>query len=89
MEQPAVESVDQTDKVTASKSPLPIGGIVVDENSQAKHISDRRVDKSTPGANVGQENQSSTDDDYDTDGLLSLNSRWEPSEELDALLKSI
>lgn len=84
VEQSAVASVDQSGKVRAKK-PLPIDVVVIDENAQAKHL---RVDKCTPAnANGGQESQSSVDDDSDPNGLLSPNSRWEPSEELDALLK--
>ena len=69
-EQLAIESVDQAGKVKAAKRPLPIDVLVVDENSQAKQP---RVNKSTPSINVGQENQLSTDDNYDPDRLLSTN----------------
>lgn len=84
-EQSAVESVDQTGKVRAAKRSLPIDVVVIEENTQAKHP---RTEKSTPiNTSDGQDSQSLVGDDYDPEGLLSPNSRWEPSEELDALLK--
>ena len=43
-EQSAVESVDQTGKVKATKRHLPIDVVVIDENTQPKRP---RVDKST------------------------------------------
>ena len=75
-EQYAVESVDQTGKVMAAKRSLPIDVVVTEENTRTKHL---RTDKSTP--------INTSDGNYDPEGLLSTNLRWEPSEELNALLK--
>ena len=85
-EQSAVESVDQTGKVKATKRRLPIDVVVIDENTQSKRP---RGDKSTSYASSLQADQSSANEDNDLDGLLSPNSRWEPSEELDTLLKAL
>ena len=85
-EQSAVESVDQTGKVKATKRHLPIDVVVIEENSQSKRP---RSDKSTSYASSLQADQSSANEDNDPDGLLSPNSCWEPSEELDALLKAL
>ena len=85
-EQSAVESVDQTGKVKATKRHLPIDVIAIDENTQSKRP---RGDKSTSSANSLQADLSSANEDNDPDGLLSPNSRWEPSEELDTLLKAL
>ena len=85
-EQSAVESVDQTGKVKATKRRLPIDVVVIDENTQSKRP---RGDKSTSYASSLQADQSSADEDNDLDGLLSPNSRWEPGEELDTLLKAL
>jgi len=83
--QSAVGSVDQTGKVRAAKRSLPIDVVVIEENTQAKYP---RTDKPTITNTSGeQDSQSLAGDDYDLEGLLSPNSRWEPSEELDALLK--
>ena len=75
-EQYAVESVDKTGKVRAAKRSLPIDVVVIEENTQTKHL---RTDKSTP--------INTSDGNYDPEGLLSTNLHWEPSEELNALLK--
>ena len=53
-----------------------------------------RGDKSTYSASLQltsslQADQSSANEDNDPDCLLSPNSRWEPSEELDTLLKAL
>ena len=86
-EQSAVESVDQTGKVRAVKRSFPIDVVVIEENTQAKHP---RTEKSTPiNTSGGQDSQSLVSNYCDPEGLLSPNSRWEPSEELDALLKVI
>ena len=85
-EQSALESVDQTGKVKATKRHLPIDVFAIDENTQSKRS---RGDKSTSSANSLQADLSSANEDNDPDGLLSPNSRWEPSEELDALLKAL
>jgi len=83
-EQYAVESVDQTGKVRAAKRSLPID-VVIEENTQAKHL---HTDKSTPiNTSDRQDSQSLVGDNYDPEGLLSPNLHWEPSEELNALLK--
>lgn len=86
VEQSAVESVDQTGKVKGTKRHLPIDVAVIDENTQSKRP---RGDKSTSYANSLQADQSPAIEDNDLDGLLSPNSRWDPSEELDALLKAL
>jgi len=84
-EQSALESVDQTGKVRATKRSLPIDVVVIEENTQAKHP---RIDKFTPiNTSDGQDSQSLVGDDYDSERLLSPNLCWELSEELDALLK--
>ena len=83
-EHSAVESVDQTGKVKATKRHLPIDVVVTEENTQSKRP---RGDKSTPYASSLQADQSSAKEDYG--GPLSPNSRWEPSEELDTLLKAL
>jgi hypothetical protein len=75
------ESVDQT--VRANKRPLPIDVIVVDESNQAKRA---RSDSYTSDE---QESRISPDEEGDFEGVLSPNSRWEASEELDALLNVI
>ena len=85
-EQSAVESVDQTGKVKATKRRLPIDVVVIDENTQSKRP---RGDKSTSYSSSLQADQSSANEDNDLDGLLSPNSRWEPSEEFDTLLKAL
>ena len=85
-EQSGVESVDQTGKVKATKRHLPIDVVVIDENTQSKRP---RGDKSTSYATSLQADQSSANKDNDPDGLLSPNSRWEPSEELDTLLTAL
>ena len=59
---------------------------MIDENTQSKRP---RGDKSTSYASSLQADQSSANEDNDLDGLLSPNSRWEPSEELDTLLKAL
>ena len=74
-EQYAVESVDQTGKVRAAKRSLPIDVVVIEENTQTKHL---RTDKST--------DKYTSDGNYDPEGLLSTNLRWEPREGLNALL---
>ena len=86
MGQSAEQSVDQTGKVKATKRHLPIDVVVIDENTQSKSP---RGDKSTSYACSLQADQSSSNDDNDPDGLLSPNSRWKPSEELDTLLKAL
>ena len=85
-EQSAVESVDQTSKVQATKRHLPIDVVVIEENTQSKRP---RGDKSTSDASNLQADQSSANEDNDPDDLLSPNSRWEPSEELNTLLKAL
>ena len=85
-EQSAVESIDQTGKVKATKRHLPIDVGVIDKNTQSKRP---RGDKSTSYTCSLQADQSSANEDNDPDGLLSPNSCWEPSEELDALLKAL
>ena len=67
-EHSAVESVDQTGKVKATKKHLPIDVVVIEENTQSKRP---RGDKSTPYASSLQADQSSAKEDYDPDGLLS------------------
>ena len=84
-EQSAVDSVDQTGKVKATKRHLPIDVVVI-ENTQSKRL---RGDKSTSYASNLQADQSSAYEDNDPGGLLSPNSRWEASEELDTLLKAL
>ena len=85
-EQSAVEFVDQTGKVKETKRHLPIDVVMIHENTQSKRP---RGDKSTSYACSLQADQSSPNEDNDPDGLLSPNSRWEPSEELDTLLKAL
>ena len=84
-EQSAVESVDQTGKVKATKRHLPIDVVVIDENTHPKRP---RNGKSTSYACSLQADQLPANDDNDPDGLLSPNFCWEPSEELDTLLKA-
>ena len=85
-EQSAVESVDQTGKVKATKRHLPAEVFQIDENTQSKCS---RGDKSTSYPSSLRADQSSANEDNDPDGLLSPNSSWEPSEELDTLLKAL
>ena len=85
-EQSAVESVDQTGKVQETKRHLPIDVVVIEENTQSKRP---HGDKSTSDASSLQADQSSAYEDNDPDDILSPNSRWEPSEELNTLLKAL
>ena len=78
--------MDQTGKVKATKRHFPIDVVVIDENTQSKRPCG---DKSTSYACSLQADQSSPNNDNDPDGLLSPNSFWEPSEELDTLLKAL
>ena len=59
---------------------------MIEENTQSKRP---RGDKSTSDASSLQADQSSANEDNDPDNLLSPNSRWEPSEELNTLLKAL
>ena len=83
-EQSAVESVDQTGKVKATKRHRPIDVVVIDENTQSKCP---LADKSFSYVGSLEADQSSANEDNHPDGLLYPNSHWEPSEELDTLLK--
>ena len=85
-EQSAVESVDQTSKVRATKRHLPIDVVVLDENTQFKRPCSN---KSTSYTSSLQADQSSANEDNDPDSVLSPNSRWQPSEELDTFLKAL
>ena len=85
-EQSAVESVDQTGKVKATKRHLPMDVVAINENAQSNRS---RGDKSTSYASSLQADQSSATEDNDPYGLLSPNSRREPSKELDTLLKAL
>lgn len=82
--QPAIESVDQTGNVREAKRHIPTDVVVIDKNAQAKCSC---AEKSSPNASGKQEHQSSADDENKPNELLLPNSCWEPSEELDALLK--
>ena len=70
-EQSAVESVDQTGKVKATKRHLPIDAVVIDENTQSKCP---RGNKSTSYASSLQGDQSFAKGDNDPDSLWSPNS---------------
>ena len=59
---------------------------MIDENTQSKRP---RGDKSTSYTSSLRADQSSANEDNDLDGLLYPNSRWQPSEELDRLLKAL
>ena len=59
---------------------------MIEENTQSKRP---RGDKSTSDASSLQADQSSVYEDNDPDDLLSPYSRWEPSEELNTLLKAL
>ena len=82
---PAGESVDQ--RARGRKITIPIEAIVVDQNAHAKRP---RLTEDPSGDTSPYEHEAEDDEiEDDFDGLLSPNSRWQASEELNALLEVV